>query len=56
MGIILGKDQRLRHFPPAREQINEQAVFEGLQDRADLVRCNDCAVELLGVVGKVLVE
>ncbi|OBQ30381.1 MAG: hypothetical protein AN485_23925, partial [Anabaena sp. MDT14b] len=52
--IVLGEDQRLRHFPAARKQLSEQRVAIGFQHRADLVRHQHRAVALIGRVGEIL--
>src|SRR5687768_16757186 len=56
VAVILGKDQRLGHFAPARKQIDWQTIFECLKNCAYLIWRNYRAVELFRVIGKVLVE
>ena len=54
--VVLGEDEGLGHFGAGGEDFAEQFVAEGAHDGADLVRGDDVAVELVGVVGEVVVE
>jgi hypothetical protein len=56
VGVVLGVDERLGHFLPAGEDLAEELLLEGPNDRADLVHGNDVAVERLARVAQVLVE
>lgn len=56
VGVVLGKDQGLGHPLAAGEDLGEELVTVGLDDLADLVRGDDVAVELVGVVAEVVVE
>ena len=52
VGVVLGEDQRLRHFGAAGEDLGEELVAEGADHGADLVLGDHVAVELVGVVGE----
>lgn len=56
MAVVLGEDQRLRHLPPARKDVGEEAVTEPADDGTDLVARHHAAVELGGGVGDVVVR
>ena len=55
MVIVLSEDQGLRRLDAAGKQLGEQAVAIGFEHRADLVRHDDRAVELLGRASEILV-
>ena len=55
VAVVLGEDQRLGDFRPARKEVGEEPVAERADDGADLVAGDDAAVELAGVVGDVVV-
>ena len=50
VAVVLGEDERLRHFGAAGKDFGEELVAEGADDGADLIRGDDVAVELVGVV------
>ena len=56
MGVVLGKDKRLGHPGPAREDLGQYFIAIGPDHGAYLVRRNNCPVELVRIVGQVLVE
>ena len=56
VGIVLGEDQGLGHPGAAGKDFAEQLVAVGLDDLADLVRRDHVAVELVGIVLKIVVE
>ncbi len=56
VGIVFGKDEGLGNFGAAWEYFGKQFIPEGFDDGADLVRGDDVAVELVGVVGEVIVQ
>ena len=55
VGVVLGEDQGLRDLGPAGEDFREQPLLERPDHSSDLVRGNDGAVELAGLVLKFLV-
>ena len=56
VGVVLGEDERLRHFGAAGKDLGKELVPEGADDGADLVRGDDVAVELVGVIVKIFVQ
>ena len=56
VGVVFGEDQRLGHVVASRKDLREELVAKGLQHRADLVLGDHVAVELVGIVLKVVVE
>ena len=56
VGVVLGEDEGLGHLGAAGKDLGEELVAEGFDDGADLVRGDDVAVELVGIVGEVVVE
>ena len=56
MGIFLGKDQGLRDFGAAGEDVGKKLFLEGADHGADLVYGHDGAVECLFIVFQVFVE
>src|SRR5207245_6161354 len=55
MAIVFGKDQGLRDFAAARENLNEEAFLESASDQANLILRHNRPVEFLGAVFKILV-
>ena len=56
VGVVLGEDEGLGHIGAAGEDLGEEAVAEGGEDGANLVRGDDIAVEVGGIVGEGFVE
>ena len=56
VGVVLGEDERLGQVGAARKHLGEDLVAERGEHGADLVRGDDIAVEVGGVIGEHLVE
>ena len=56
VGIVLREDEGLGHLGAAGKDLGEELLLEGFDNGADLVRGDHVAVELLGIVGKVVAE
>ena len=50
MGIVLCKNERLRHILSAREYVGKELVAECLDDSSDLVRNNHIGIELIRAI------
>ncbi len=56
MGVVFGEDEGFGNFGAAREYFGKEFIPEGFDDGAGLVRGDDVAFELVGVVGEVIVQ
>ena len=56
VAVVLGEDERLRHFGAAGKDFSEELVPVGPNDGADLIRGDDVAVELVGFVFELFVQ
>ena len=56
VAVVFGEDERLWYFGPAGKDFAEKLVSVGADDGADLIRGNDVAVELVGVIFKLFVQ